>query len=222
MLFIEIKALITKDIRLEWRERYAFNGLLLYIVSTVFICYLSFSLQRNQLNPITWNTLLWIILLFTAVNTTTKSFTQERQSRLVYYYTLVSPQAIILAKIIYNAVLMLLIAGIGLSVYSIVLGNPVLDMLLFVLSILLGSLGFSSTLTMIAGIAAKAENNTALTAVLSFPVVLPMLLMLIKLSKNAMDGLNWSSSYDELSLLIAINLIVIALSYLLFPYLWRS
>ena len=60
----EILALITKDFILEWRERYAINGLLLYIISTVFICYLSFQLKQNQLSPLTWNTLFWIILLF--------------------------------------------------------------------------------------------------------------------------------------------------------------
>jgi heme exporter protein B len=51
---------------------------------------------------------------------------------------------------------------------------------------------------------------------------LPMLLMTIKLSKNALDGLDWSVSTDEITTLLSIDLIVITLSILLFPYLWRS
>jgi heme exporter protein B len=49
-----------------------------------------------------------------------------------------------------------------------------------------------------------------------------MLSMLIKLSKNAMDGLALRASYDEILVISGIDLIVIALSYMLFPYLWKS
>jgi heme exporter protein B len=222
MLLQEIKTLIAKEIILEWRQRYALNGILLYIVSTVLVCYMSFNLQRVQLNPLTWNALFWIILLFTSVNAIAKSFMQERFGRHLYYYTLVSPQAIILSKIIYNTLLMAALATIGLLVYSLVLNNPVQDMPLFYGNLMLGAIGFASSLTMISGIASKANNNTTLMAVLSFPVIIPMLLMLIKVSKNALDGLERSSSYDEILVLAAINCIVLAVSYLLFPYLWRS
>lgn len=218
----EIKTLITKDIVLEWRQRYALNGMILYIVSTVVVCYMSFNLQRVPLNVVTWNALFWIILLFTSVNAIAKSFMQERQGRHLYYYTLVSPQAIILSKIIYNTLFMLMLSGIGLLVYGVVLNNPVQDMSLFLLNLALGSMGFASTLTMISGIASKANNNSTLMAVLSFPVIIPMLLMLIKVSKNAIDGLERASSTDEIITLLAINAIVLAVSYILFPYLWRS
>jgi heme exporter protein B len=93
---------------------------------------------------------------------------------------------------------------------------------LFIASILLGALGFSTTLTMVSGIASKAGNNSVLMAILSFPVIIPMLLMLMKVSKNAMDGLDRASSSDEIVTLLAINAIVVSLSYVLFPYLWRS
>src|SRR5205814_313899 len=100
--------------------------------------------------------------------------------------------------------------------------NPVQDVPMFLLSVFLGALGFATSLTMIAGIAAKAANSSALMAVLSFPVMAPMLLMLMKLSKNAIDGLDRSLSFDELGTLAAINIIVITTSYILFPFLWRT
>lgn len=218
----EIKALINKEIQLELRQRYAINGMLLYIVSTVYICYLSFKLKSNDIDKITWNTLFWIILLFTAVNAIAKSFTQERYGRLLYYYTLANPVSIILSKIIYNALLMLVLGLVGFGVYAIIMGNPVDDVGLYLASIVLGAIGFASTLTMIAGIASKAENSATLMAILSFPVILPMLIMLIKISKNAMDGLERGSSMDEVLTLLAIDAIVLVLSVLLFPYLWRS
>ncbi|MEZ0611511.1 heme exporter protein CcmB [Fibrella sp. WM1] len=218
----QIGTLIEKEFRLEWRQRYALNGMLLYIVGAVFICYLSFNAKRGELSPIVWNTLFWLIQLFTAINAIAKTFVQERAGRQLYYHTLASPQQIIVAKIVYNTGLMLVLALLGYSVYSFVLGSPVEDHLLYVGSLLLGAIGFAASLTLVAGIASKAENAATLMAILSFPVILPLLLLLLNVSKNAMDGLDRSVSFDELRTILAIDAIVLALSYLLFPFLWKS
>ncbi len=218
-LFTEIKHLTIKEIRLEWRQKYAFNGLLLYVISTVYICYLSF---KNIIEPSTWNALFWIIMLFAAVNAITKSFVQENKGRLLYYYTLTSPHSIILSKIIYNVLLMLVLSMINLFFYSLLIGNIVQDMSLYIVSLVLGSIGFSTVLTMVSAIAAKANNNGTLMAILGFPILIPLLITIIRLSKNAIDGLDWSVSYQYISILVAINVMVVALSFVLFPYLWRD
>lgn len=218
----EIAHLIKKDFILEWRQKYALNGMILYVISAVFVCYISFRLKANAMEKITWNTLFWIILLFSAVNSITKSFIQEKSGRQIYYFTLANPQSVILSKIIYNIGLMLFLGFLGFAVYLALMDNKAENIPMFILSIVLGALGFASTLTLIAGIASKADNSSGLMAVLSFPIILPMLTMLIKLSKNAMDGLQFNASYDEIMTLLGIDLIVIALSYLLFPYLWKS
>ena len=214
----QIKFLIKKEILLEWRSKYALNGILLYVVSTIFVCYLSFKTTP----PLVWNALFWIILLFAAINAISKSFVQESKGRLLYYYQIASPQAIIIAKIIYNAFLMILMAIIALIFYSIVFKNEVGDSWLYFLAVLIGSISFSSVFTMISAIASKANNNGTLMAILSFPVIIPILILIIKLSKNAMDGLDRSVSLDEIGILCAINLIVVVSSLLLFPYLWRD
>lgn len=214
----QIKFLLLKEITLEWRSKYTFSGLLLYVVSTIFVCYLSF----RQIAPITWNALFWIIILFVSVNAVSKGFVYEGQGRQLYYYVLASPQAVILSKIIYHALLLLLLTTIALVFYTLVFNNPLGDPLLYLVSVLLGSLSFASVLTMISGIAAKANNSGTLMAILSFPVILPLLMVLIKLSKNAMDGLERSVSYKEIGVLMVINLIVVTASLLLFPYLWRD
>ncbi|MFT5884256.1 MAG: heme exporter protein B [Arcticibacterium sp.] len=218
----DILALLGKELTLEWRNKYAFNGMILYLVSTVFICYLSFRIKSNALSPPVWNTLFWIIILFTAINAISKSFSQESNHRQGYYYSLVSPEAVILSKLLYNFILMLLLAFIGFGIYILFLLNPVQNIPLYLLSLVLGALGFSGVLTLVAGIASKAENTGSLMALLSFPIIIPMLLMLMRLSKNAMDGLAFSVSKDEIMTLVGIDIIVIALSFILFPYLWKS
>jgi heme exporter protein B len=161
-------------------------------------------------------------MLFASVNAITKSFIQESRGRQLYYYTITSAQAIIISKIIYNIFLMLLLSAIALGFYTLVFKNLLGDPLFYFFAVLLGSVSFASVFTMISGIASKANNAGGLMAILSFPVIIPLLVVLIKLSKNAMDGLDRSVSYDEIGVLIAINIIVITTSLLLFPYLWKD
>jgi heme exporter protein B len=217
-LTAQVKSLIIKEIKLEWRSKYALNGILLYVVSTVFVCFLSFKTTP----PLVWNALFWMIMLFAAINAIAKSFIQESKGRLLYYYQIASPVAIIISKIVYNIGLMLFMASIAFIFYNVVFDNPIEDIPLYLLSVFIGAFSFSTVFTMISAIAAKAGNNATLMAILSFPVIIPLLILIIKLSKNAMDGLDRSVSYDEIAVLCAINAIVIAVSLILFPYLWRD
>lgn len=221
-LLKEINGLVTKEVTLELRQKQTINSILLYVFSTVFVCYLAFNQKKIALQPITWNTLFWIITLFAAINAVSKSFDRENREEFYLYYCLVSPQAIILSKMIYNTLVLVTMGMLALVVYSLVLGNPVVDLTLFIFNVILGAIGFGASLTMVAGIASKTNNSAALTAILGFPVVLPIILMLIKISKNAMDGLERNASYDELLVIFAIDMIVVTVSYILFPYLWRS
>ena len=226
MLFNQTWNLLKKEILLEWRSKYAFNGVLLYVVSTVFVCYISFHLSPGFSGsagyPIVWNILFWIIILFASVNAIAKSFIQENKGRLLYYYTIASPQAIILSKTIYNILLMSLLSVLALVVYLLFFPNDIGDPLFYFLAVLLGSISFSTVFTMISAIASKAGNNGTLMAILSFPVIIPVILLLIRISKSAMDGVERSLLYGNIGILFAINVIVIATSLLLFPYLWRD
>jgi heme exporter protein B len=215
-------ALLKKELLLEWRMRTALQGMLLYVASTIFVCYLSFRLKTGSMGVPTWNALFWIILLFVATTAISKSFHQESTNRQFYYYYLCKPEEIIFSKIIYNALVVSFLGLLCLAFYLLVLGNPIADLGLFIFNLVIGSVGFSSTLTLVSGITQKAGNSTTLMAILGFPIILPLLLMLIKVSRNAIDGLPWSDSQDELLVLGALNLVVLACSYILFPYLWRS
>jgi len=215
----EITFLIKKEISLEWKTKYAFNGLLLYVVSTIFVCFLSF---KQIIDPPTWNALFWIIMLFASVNAVAKSFMTETRGRLLYYYTLTSAEAVIISKTIYNILLLLLLSIINLLFYSIFLGNLVEDIGMFIIGMMLGCMGFASIMTLISAIATKAGGNSTLMAILSFPILIPLLITIIRFTKNAMDGIGWNVNYKFLVILLALNLLTMTLSYMLFPYLWRE
>jgi heme exporter protein B len=90
------------------------------------------------------------------------------------------------------------------------------------MALVLGSFGISSVLTMVAAIASRASQNFSLMAILSFPVILPLLGSLMKVSAAALSGHSWTGLQGFLVILTLINLVVVILAYLLFPYLWRD
>jgi heme exporter protein B len=219
MLGNEVKHLIGKEIRLELKQKYVLNGILLYLVSTIFVTYLAFD---RIIDTDTWNSLFWIILLFVAVNGISKSFIQESPARHLYYYTIASPQAFLLSKVIYNLLLMTILSVLSFILFILLMGNLVVNIPLFLITLVLGSLGLASILTMVAAIASRASNNFSLMAILSFPIVLPLLGTLMKVSKSALSAGQWSGNYGFIVILLTINVVVIILAYLLFPYLWTD
>lgn len=210
---------------LEWRQKYALASILLYSASVVFVIYTALTLDHalDKMEKKIWNILFWLTILFTAVNAIAKSFSQEGRERMVYYYTVLDPRTVIMAKMAYNVLLMLLLTAVNLVVFSVMLGSPVQTLWVYALTLVLGASGFSFVLTLLSAIAAKAGNNAALMAILSFPLVLPLIMLLQKLSRYAFAPIvEFADISHHVMALTALDLALVAMSYILFPYLWRD
>lgn len=215
-------ALLQKEFTLELRRKSILAGLMLYLVSITFICYLMFSLKGNAISDLTWGALFWITVLFCAVNSVAKSFIGEKRGTEIYLYSIADPHDIILSKIIYNFILCTLLSFAGLGLFILFFGNPLADMGLFIVVLILASYGFSSSLSLLSAIASRTGNSNVLMAVLSFPVIISVLLLIVKLTRNCIDGLDPSVSMTDLVTLGAVDALVTACSYILFPFVWRS
>ncbi len=214
-----INALLLKDILLEWRQKHTFYGILLYIASTIFVLYLS--IDRPDANV--WNGLFWVIQLFICVNAVAKSFLQESRGRMLYFYSIASPVEFIIAKMVYNLLLMILMSLLSLLLFAIFLDNPISNSLWFTGIAILGGASISMVFTLMSAIAAKAQQNAAMMAILGFPVILPQLLLLMRLSKAAFAEVFREGAVLQLSLLIVgLDILVIAMAIILFPYLWKD
>ena len=219
MMTKRIFTLVKKDVLLEFRQKHTFYGILLYIASTIFVLYLSI----DRPDATVWNGLFWTIQLFICVNAVAKSFLQESKGRMLYFYSVASPVEFIAAKIIYNLVLMILMSLISLFMFSVFLNNPVDNGLLFTGIVILGGAGISIVFTLMSAIAAKAQQNAALIAILGFPVILPQLLLLMRLSKAAFAEVFKEGAVLQMAGLIAgLDVLVIAMAVILFPYLWKE
>ena len=147
-----IITLLKKDLLLEFRQKHTFYGILLYIASTIYVLYLSIDSPEANV----WNGLFWVIELFICVNAVAKSFLQENRGRMLYFYSIASPVEFIIAKILYNIVLMILMSLMSLLLFFIFLKNPVNNSLQFIGIVILGGSSISIVFTLMSAIAAKA------------------------------------------------------------------
>lgn len=221
MSLTKIYALVKKEFVLEFRQRSSLSGIILYLVGCIYLAYLAFMGSPLKERPL-WNALLWIILLFNAIISVSKSFASETRGRALYNFSLYDPRHLILAKLLYNMLLVLVMSLLGFFFYGWFLGNLVKNIPLFVTNLSLSALAFSGILTMTAAIASRINGNFTLMSILSIPLLFPLLLIAMRISLLAAMGSSFASCTNYLLALGALNVMVVVLCYLLFPYLWRE
>lgn len=215
----KIAALFRKDLLLEIRQQYTFYGILLYVASTIFVLYLS----MGKPDAAAWNGLFWMTLLFICINAVAKSFLQDSRGRMLYYYSIAGPLEFIIAKILYNVFLMMGMCLLSMLLFSFFLGSPFNHLGWFIGITVLGGISISMVFTLLAAIAARANQNAAMMAILGFPIIVPQLLLLLRLSKAAFGEIFRAGAFSEIILLLlALDAMVLLLSLILFPFLWKD
>lgn len=222
VFFSSLLALLIKDFRVEFRQRILTATLLLFVGSSCFTLYQVFFAGKAQVNPLVWNAVFWLIVLFSSFQAVGRNLVREMDRQFWYYRFVSSAESLIVSKLIYHFLLLNITSFLGWGFLSVFFKNPVQDSLLFVIAIQLCCIGLSAGLTLVSAIAAKAESNAALLPVLGFPLVIPTLLFVLRISVTAVDGLDWEMAWKNIWTLLGIDSIMIALSILLFPYLWRQ
>ncbi len=203
---------------LEIRQQYTFYGVLLYVASTIFVLYLAMGQPEEKV----WNGLFWMIQLFICVNAVAKSFLQESRGRMLYFYSIAGARDFIFAKLLFNAALMILMSMVSLVLFQLLLGNPLQNFWKFLGMVCLGGCSLSLVFTFLAAIAARAQQNAAMMAIMGFPLIIPQLLLLIKISNTAFADVLQSGQWQMVLSLIGLDILVIVLAIILFPFLWKD
>lgn len=217
-MITRIWTILRKDLLLEWRQKYSVYGLILYLVSSV----MAINLLQEKPEGTTWNSLYWLILLFVSVNAVAKSFLQENKARFIYYYTIHKPVEVILAKLVYNIVLMMGMSLLSYLLFTLILGYPVLNPAKFLLMVLSGGISLAMLFTMLSAIAGMAGGNSALIAILGFPLVVPQLILLSDLTQPLFELRALQGWWKYFGILVAMDLMLVVLSVVLFPFLWKE
>ena len=203
---------------LEIRQQYTFYGIVLYVASTVFVLYLAMGQQEEKV----WNGLFWMIQLFICVNAVAKSFLQESRGRMLYFYSIAGARDFVLSKLLFNIVLMILMSLISLLLFQLLMGNPLQHPLRFAGIVCLGGCSLSMVFTFLAAIAARAQQNAALMAIMGFPLIIPQIMLLMKISSTSFADVIQAGEIRLMFLLGGLDILVLVLAIILFPFLWKD
>ena len=200
------------------RQQYTFYGVLLYVAATIFVLHLA---MWEPEGPV-WKGLFWMMMLFICVNAVAKSFLQEGRERLLYFYTIAGSRDFILSKLLFNALLMVVISLLSVGLFLLILGDPTVHVWLFVLLSMLGGFSLSLVFTFLAAIAARAQQSSALMAIMGFPLVIPQLLLLNKASTVAFENVLQGGFGSMIVLILGLDVLLVAMAIILFPFLWKD
>ena len=213
-------AVFRKDLQLELRRRVALNTLLVFALATVAVVY--FAALRAPLDPRTHAALLWVVMLFAASVGLGRAFTAEVETGTDWLLRGHVPAlAVYGGKLLFTLALTFVLGGVSSGALLLVLGVGVDHAGLLALTVALGGVGLAGAVTLLSAIIARAQGGGALLPVLLFPLLVPLLLSAVRLTRAALDGGDgWRGATDGLVTLGAFAVVVVAAAVLLFEYVW--
>ncbi len=217
-----VLAIFRKDWRSEIRTRYAISALVMFVVTTIAI--ILFSLGTENARADVLSGMLWVVIFFAAMSGLSRTFvTEEERGTAMTLQLMAPPSAVYTGKLLFNLVLV-----IGLNVMTVLLyaifisGFLIRNFWIFGITIALGSIGLAAAATIIAAIIARANTKGTLYPVLSFPIVLPLLLTVINATHLASEGAFLQEAYGEFQILVSYIVVVVAVSVMLFEFIWKD
>lgn len=219
---MNVFAIFKKDWESELRTRYAINALAMFILVTISV--ILFSIGQEKVSEHLTGGLFWVVIFFSAMSGLSRAFVSEEERGTTLTLQLIAaPSTVYFGKLLFNLVLVFIMNIAIVILYFLLFESfVIMNLSLFLLSLLLGSIGIAISSTLIAAIISKANTKGTLYPVLSFPILLPLILTLMELTKFAMDGDTISESYAELMVLVSYDVIMGTAGFMLFDFIWKD
>lgn len=215
LIFIFIK----KEFILDFKQLSGIISIVVYLLSILF--FIS-NIFKNNYTPISYAAVYLIIFLFTSLISSHRNFSKESIDEGMFNYIYYSPIQYIIGKIIYNVFLNLLFAVLLLCFYVLLNGWFIANFTLFFINIIGLCVGWSALLSLTASISIKTHNNFALMSILSFPLILPLIIISSKLTLASIQDIPISMNIKYIVSLWSIDMIILVLSIILFPQIWKE
>lgn len=211
-----VSAVVWKDLRAEFRSRELFSAMLVFSLLIILIFNFALELDIKTRQSVTAG-VLWSTFAFAGTLGLNRSMAIEKDRGCLDGLLLapVDRSAIYFGKVISNLAFMLIVEIIVLPIYS-VLYNVNLFQPGLLLVILLGSIGYVAVGTLLAAMSVQTRTRDILLPILLFPVVIPVLLAAVKASSGFLTGADLADILLPMNLLIAYDVIFIAVAFMVF------
>src|SRR6266540_5920346 len=209
-------AIVWKDIQAEYRSLELVSAMLVFSLLVIIIFNFALNLDIKARQTVTAG-VLWTTFAFAGTLGLNRSMSVEKDRGCLDGLLLapVDRSAIYFGKVISNLAFMLIVEIIVLPVYSVLYSVNLFQPGLL-LVILLGSIGYVAVGTLLAAMSVQTRTRDILLPILLFPVVIPVLLAAVKASSGFLAGSELSDVLVPINLLIAYDIIFIAVAFMVF------
>ena len=216
-----VKAVFKKDLQLELRTKFGLNTIIAFVLSSLMV--LIFALRAEDLQDYARSGLFWIIVLFAAMAALSRSFVSESDQGTLELLRLrfTAPQ-IFTGKLIYNFGFTLAVATFTFGLYIFLLNISITLWTIMVLGIVFGSLGLASVSTLLASLVAQGNQRGAVFSVLAIPLLIPLILIVSKVTFIGFYGDTDGSYLSDISALIGYCGVTVTAGSLLFDFVWND
>jgi heme exporter protein B len=218
----EAAAVFAKDARCELRTPSALAAVALFALTTLVVVSLGLgpvgaaAAEGAGVLP----ALLWIVLLFAAAAGLPRGFAREEESHTATALRLAAtPSALYCGKLAFNTALLLAIDALVGPLFLALLQLEVRSPGDLAVALLVGGYGLAAGSTLIAAIVAQTRGSGPLFAVLSFPILVPLLLLAIELTRGAVEGVPPDGVLRQI---VLYDGAVTVAGFLLFPAVWHA
>jgi heme exporter protein B len=215
----KVFAIVAKDVVAELRTREMFSSMFVFSLLVILIFNFTFDLRAENQRTLAPG-VLWVAIAFAGMLGLSRSFIMEkdRGSMEGLLLTPVDRSAIFLGKMLGNVLFITAVEVIILPIFMVLFNLSAGDLPLVVGVVLLGTIGFAGVGTLFSAMAIHTRAREVLLPVLLFPVVIPVMLAAVKLTAAILDRLPFADVQNWFSLLVAFDLIFMALAFMLFDY----
>ena len=214
-------AVFRKDLRIELRNRYGINTLLLFVLGALLL--VLFAVGPRPLTARVQSALLWIVMLFAAAIGLGRSFVAEQEGGTVLLLRLnTRPSMVFTGKLLFN---LLLVGGLTLlatGTFLLLLDISVRTPGLLATTLVLGAVGLAGATTLLAALVARAARRGPLLPVLLLPLLVPLLVAGTSATRKAIAGVPWIQAQDELLTLFGFAGAILSAAVVLFDYVWEE
>jgi heme exporter protein B len=213
-----VQAVVWKDLAAEWRSRELLGAMLVFSLLVILIFNFALELDARERQTVT-SGVLWSTFAFAGTLGLNRSLASERDRGCLDGLLLapVDRTALFFGKALGNLAFMLLVVAIILPIYSLLYNVNLFHPGLLVV-ILLASVGYVVVGTLLATMSVHARTRDMLLPILLFPVVLPVLVAAVKATSGFLQAVPFDEIRLWLNMLVAYDLIFIAVAVMTFEF----
>ena len=215
----KIAAIIAKDIAAELRTREMLSSMGVFSILVIIV--FNFALELTERNIIETATpgALWVTIVFAGMLGLNRSLSVELDKGCLdgLLLTPVDRSAIFFGKALGNALFMLIVEAIVLPLFVVFFNVPLVQPWV-ILIVVLGTLGFAGVGTLLSAIAVNTRAREVMLPILLFPVTLPAIIAAVKATAGILDGVPFADWQQWLNVVLAFDVILIAVSMMTFDF----